>query len=141
PSGSTEGSGDAGESASGTAHRSTHYYAVLGPNPYYLYSATWTSPVYDVRLANGAAYVPANQSDGVYSRDGALSFLPDEDLKLTDILDGTSNTFMSGERSISEQGTTNSYRSWIRAMAWTGTAPNITFTGSVPAKNLSAPIK
>jgi len=98
PSGSTDRSGNGSEAAGGVANSSTHYYAVLGPN----------GTLY-------ASYVSGAGANGAYSTLGALTYNSPDPIKLTDIIDGTSNTFLCGERSITEQlGAANAYRAWTR---------------------------
>jgi len=89
-------------------HNTTHYYAIMGPNPAYTAGApvnpTTGLPVYTMALPG---------TNAAYSQRGAMPY--DLEYKLTDITDGASNTLLLGERSIREPNTKpNGYRSWTR---------------------------
>jgi prepilin-type processing-associated H-X9-DG protein len=98
PAGSNLKSGNGSESFNGTPHWAPHYCAVMGPNPAF----TAGAPAYPVTSAG---------SNSAYTQTGAMVY--NTNVKLTDITDGTSNTFLAAERSQNEK-TTNSYRSWTR---------------------------
>jgi len=117
PSGSTQRSGDTTNEPS---FASTHYYAIMGPNPYVVNPMYAGPPNYSVANAG---------TDAAYGGDGAITYGSPDPLKLTDILDGTSNTWLAGERSVTET-TGNSYRAWTRGMGITAST-----YGSGAAKN------
>jgi prepilin-type N-terminal cleavage/methylation domain-containing protein/prepilin-type processing-associated H-X9-DG protein len=94
-------SGNGSEAAGGKPCTTTHYRAVMGPNPTVLAPPV---PPYPVVSAG---------SNGAYSRLGAMTYNLVPSNKLTDILDGTSNTLLAGERSNTEVAT-NPYRAWTR---------------------------
>jgi prepilin-type processing-associated H-X9-DG protein len=98
PAGSPLLSGNSAEAFNGIRHPSTHYRAVMGPNGAF----TAGAPAYPVSSAG---------ANGAHSQQGAMPY--NIMFKLVDIIDGTSNTFLIGERS-NHETTTNSYRSWIR---------------------------
>ncbi len=100
-----------------TNNPSTHYYGVMGP-------AGLTNPTNN--LLNGITY-PYTVGDaavnGAWSAHGMLSHYRETSgsvstfrtVKLTDVIDGSSNTLMVAERSlILPAGQTNDYRTWIR---------------------------
>jgi prepilin-type processing-associated H-X9-DG protein len=90
----------------------------MGPNPAF----TPGAPAYPVTSAG---------SNGAYSQLGAMPFGATnlDGVKLVEISDGTSNTFLCGERSMNET-TVNSYRSWIRG----------NFGGCGACKNVATPL-
>jgi prepilin-type N-terminal cleavage/methylation domain-containing protein len=113
---------------------STHYYGVMGPggssNPEVVtiagvnYSYTIGNPV-----TNGAW-----SAEGMMSqyRDNSGSVSTGRNIKLSDVVDGTSNTLMLGEISVQlRTGQSNIYRAWTRGNAG----------GSGATKNVLNPIK
>lgn len=99
---------------------STHYYGVMGPG-----GATDNFQIsiggrtFTYRLGGGSA-------NGAFSGHGILTQMKDQAgsittgrlVKMSQITDGTSKTFLLGERSVRlPSGTSNSYRSWIRGQA------------------------
>jgi prepilin-type N-terminal cleavage/methylation domain-containing protein/prepilin-type processing-associated H-X9-DG protein len=126
PSGSTAKSGN-GSEVSGTpavANYTTHYYGVMGPTG----TATIGGTTY--------TYTTAGSANGIYSTHGILSVAKDTATaipprRMADIIDGTSNTFITGERSVVEIApVANAYRSWVRGQNG----------GSGATKNLTNPI-
>ena len=90
--------GPPGEEYNGQKGFATHYLAVMGPNP----SFTTGAPAYPMNSAG---------ANGAFSQQGALPY--NTEARLTDITDGTSNTFLVGEHSKTWVGT-NPYRAWHR---------------------------
>jgi prepilin-type N-terminal cleavage/methylation domain-containing protein len=84
-----------GEWSSGQPTWTNHYYGVAGP--------VGTNPV------TGKAYQVLATSQGGIAQEGVL--YQDSKVRLTDIIDGTSNTLMLGEMSWTSN---NGYRTWIR---------------------------
>jgi len=85
----------------------THYYGNMG-------AGVTTATV------NGTAFTyPAITSSGTNGAAGSTGVLCVDTvvpkIRFTDILDGTSNTFLAWEKSNTEPTGTNSYRSWTRA--------------------------
>jgi len=103
PASNNINSGNGSEVAGGKPCTTTHYRAVLGPNPNVLGLAP-PAPAYPVTGAGG---------NGAYAMLGAMTYNVTPANKLTDILDGTSNTLLAGERSNVEL-TVNPYRAWTR---------------------------
>jgi len=114
-----------------TSNPSTHYYGVMGP-------AGTTNPT-NVTY-NGITYpytVGSANSNGAWSAHGILSHYQEttgsvstfRTVKITDILDGTTNTLMLGELSAQlPLGQANQYRSWIRGNnAGSGATKNVNF--------------
>lgn len=94
----------------------SHYVGVMGP-------AGLTNPT--VSVLNGATYnytVGDPTTNGAWSAHGILSNYRETPgsvstnrfVRFSDIVDGTTNTLMVGERAIVLPGTLNDYRSWIR---------------------------
>jgi prepilin-type N-terminal cleavage/methylation domain-containing protein/prepilin-type processing-associated H-X9-DG protein len=77
-----------------------HYYGVIGPTGA---SATGTYP------SSPSPYTPSNSS---YGSDGVLGI--DTGTKITDISDGSSNTFLVGEISFNDPNASTGYRMWTR---------------------------
>ncbi|QEG42826.1 DUF1559 domain-containing protein [Roseimaritima ulvae] len=115
----------------GTFNHTTHYYGVMGPS-------SRANP--SLNVYNGTTYryvVGAATNNGAYATDGALQQYRDNPgsvttkhrVKFATILDGTSNTLMVAERSISlPPGQTNDYRSWVRGQnGGSGTTKNVTY--------------
>jgi prepilin-type N-terminal cleavage/methylation domain-containing protein len=98
------------EAAGGEPHYTTHYVGNAGPKNGSLYQMDFTGG------SNGGL-----AKQGVLFRDSAI--------KLTDILDGTSNTFMVGE--MSSDANAAGYRSWIRGCNSDGGNPACNSTRNV----------
>jgi prepilin-type N-terminal cleavage/methylation domain-containing protein len=96
---------------------STHYYGVMGPagptNPTPM-TINGTTYNYTVGSAGGnGAWTPHGILSHYQVTSGSVSTY--REVGFADVLDGTANTLMLGERSmILPTGVTNSYRSWIR---------------------------
>jgi len=95
PSGTDSLSGNSSEASGGVENFSTHYYGNMGP--------TGTGLI---------AYNSMGSGNSTYALDGVLG--QDVKVRITDIVDGTSNTLLVAERSQDEPSGVNSYRSWIR---------------------------
>jgi prepilin-type N-terminal cleavage/methylation domain-containing protein len=132
PSGSKNRSTNGSEQTSdGTFNRSTHYYGIMGPS-------ARANP--SLVTFNGVTYryvVGNPTTNGAYATDGILGQYRDEPgsvttgwfVRIGDILDGTTNTLMVGERSMHlPSGQTNDYRSWVRGNnGGSGSTKNITY--------------
>jgi prepilin-type N-terminal cleavage/methylation domain-containing protein len=115
-----------------TRNVTTHYYGVMGP-------AGSTNPS-NVTM-NGQTYsytVGSCGTNAAWSAEGMMSQYQDyptgsvstsRNIKLADVVDGTSNTLMLGELSrMIPPGTTSHYRSWIRGQnGGSGTTKNVTY--------------
>lgn len=100
-----------------TKNVSTHYYGVMGPG------GTVNPEVITIGGVNYSYTIGNPVTNGAWSAEGMMSQYRDEagsvstgrNIKLSDVIDGTSNTFMLGEISVQlRTGQTNQYRSWIR---------------------------
>jgi len=124
----------------------THYYGVMGPA-----GTTNPTPV----VYNGVTYnytVGNPAANGAWSAHGMLSHYRETPtgsvsllrlVKVSDVLDGMTNTLMVGERSITlPSGATNDYRTWVRGntTSLTTTTENGRANGSGSCKNVSTPI-
>jgi prepilin-type N-terminal cleavage/methylation domain-containing protein/prepilin-type processing-associated H-X9-DG protein len=132
PSGSQNRSTNSAEqTADGTFNHTTHYYGIMGPS-----ARANPSPV----VFNGITYnyvVGNPTSNDAYATDGVLGQYRDSPgsvttghfVRIADILDGSSNTLVVGERSMHlPSGQTNDYRSWVRGNnGGSGATKNITY--------------
>lgn len=101
------------EEVNGVPPYTTHYYGIMGPKG--------TNPVsgqpYLVDQSGADATHGGFARGGIFMRDtNATSTAPGPEIgySTTDILDGTSNTLMVGERSWTNDVTGTRYRSWVR---------------------------
>jgi prepilin-type processing-associated H-X9-DG protein len=114
-----------------TTNPSTHYYGVMGP-------AGLTNPTPNV--LNGVTFnytVGDPTANGAWSAHGILSHYRETSgsvstfrvIKMGDIVDGTSNTLMLGEMSMTlPAGQSNQYRTWIRGNSGgSGSCKNVTY--------------
>jgi len=115
-----------------TSNVTTHYYGVMGP-------AGSTNP--STITLNGVTYsytVGNAGTNAAWSADGMMSQYQDQptgsvstgrNIRLADVVDGTSNTLMLAERArVLPPGQTNDYRSWIRGQnGGSGTTKNVTY--------------
>jgi prepilin-type N-terminal cleavage/methylation domain-containing protein len=110
---------------------STHYYGVMGPG-----GLTDNWPI----VYNGVTYtyrIGSANANGAWSGHGVLSHYQETTgsistlrlIRLTDVIDGLTNTLMLGEISVNlPPGQTNQYRTWIRGNnAGSGTTKNVTY--------------
>jgi len=139
PSGSKTASGNGTETpvANGPPNPTTHYYGIMGVGSGVTIPGTQTT--YPV---GGCTTYPCNGEYGLPPNAGMLihyqtSFGRMGDVTLMDVLDGTSNTFMIGERSITEStACANGYRSWVRGdNAGSGATKNISTAINNTASN------
>jgi prepilin-type N-terminal cleavage/methylation domain-containing protein len=115
----------------GTFNHTTHYYGVMGPssraNPSKVTIGTATYNYVVGSPTSNSAYA----TDGILGqyRDNPGSVTTGRKVNFADILDGTSNTLMVGERSNHlPPGQTNDYRSWVRGNnGGSGTTKNVTY--------------
>jgi prepilin-type N-terminal cleavage/methylation domain-containing protein/prepilin-type processing-associated H-X9-DG protein len=115
PSGQVQQSGNAAEATGGNTNYTTHYYAVFGPTG----TATLGATTYTYTTTGAGG-------NGAYSAHGILGV--DTKARMTDVTDGTSNTFLVGERSVTPpSGQDAAYRSWVRGYSGgSGTGKNMT---------------
>ena len=133
-------SGRSQESADGVRNYSTHYYGIMGPNV--LRSGT-TEQRFNY---NGTEYIYVVGSGNVnaaYATDGVLQRYTDRPNSITtkffpkfkDILDGTSNLLIVGERSMTPptRPFVPDWRSWVRGQdGGSGTTKNIHYPINAP---------
>jgi prepilin-type N-terminal cleavage/methylation domain-containing protein/prepilin-type processing-associated H-X9-DG protein len=119
PSGAQQRAGNNEVGLIGTSNvacYSTHYYGNMGPNGNLTYAGK--TFIYSV----------SGSGNNIISSAGVLG--QNTTNRLADIVDGTSNTLLVGERSNMEPSGVNSYRSWVRGSS-----------GSVSGcKNITNPI-
>jgi prepilin-type N-terminal cleavage/methylation domain-containing protein len=117
PSGSQELSGNSGEASpppNPVRHFSTHYYGNMGPTG----TAVIGGTTYTYTTSNAG-------TNSAASRHGPLGV--DTKVRIVDILDGSSNTILVGERSMVKPGADTGYRSWIRGQnGGVGASKNMT---------------
>ena len=114
---------NAPEIMNGVIAYTTHYYGILGPKG----TNVATNTPYNVDPAGLAGY-------GGFSLQGM--FQRSRDVRLRDVLDGTSNTLAIGEQSWVDANTGTRYRSWARGCDATpvcGTCRNIDLAINIPA--------
>ncbi len=112
---------------------STHYYGLMGPNARTTdnFRLTYNGQTFTYRIGNPT-------TNGGYACNGILQQYRDQPgsittrhvVRLTDVLDGTSNTLLLGERSVHLPSGINDYRSWTRGNNG----------GSGATKNIAYPI-
>jgi prepilin-type N-terminal cleavage/methylation domain-containing protein len=109
------------EVVNGTRCYTIHYYGITGP--------VGTNP------ATGAQYPRMTDKEGNYGEvaNGGIMF-EESKIAMSDVIDGTSNTFMLGEISwLGYKG----YRNWIRGRVWVGGGAKAAY---ITAKNVKWPI-
>lgn len=118
-----------------TTNPSTHYYGIMGPcgplsTPTDNYQLTFNNQVYTYRMGDANA----NQAWGFHGilshyRETTGSISSFRVVRMSDVIDGTTNTLMLGE--IARQlptGVGNQYRTWIRGNnGGSGTTKNIRY--------------
>jgi prepilin-type processing-associated H-X9-DG protein len=95
------------EFVNGTPPFSTHYYGNMGPK--------------------GPDYTVVGTTHGGYATQGVLGV--DTQVKLADIIDGTSNTFLVGEISFTDTSSNPGYRVWTRGCGGSNAAPTASVCG------------
>jgi prepilin-type N-terminal cleavage/methylation domain-containing protein/prepilin-type processing-associated H-X9-DG protein len=102
PMGSNARSGNSGENFGTSPAVTTHYYGVMGPTG----TASLSGITYTYKN-NGATGNSLQSLEGFFQQNNVV--------RLVDVRDGTSNTLMIGERSITEPASVaNGYRAWSR---------------------------
>jgi prepilin-type N-terminal cleavage/methylation domain-containing protein/prepilin-type processing-associated H-X9-DG protein len=95
------------EFVNGAAPYSTHYYGNMGPK--------------------GPGYMVIGTTHGGYATQGVLGV--DTQIRLTDIADGTSNTFLVGEIAFSDTSSNPGYRIWNRGCGGSNASPSASVCG------------
>lgn len=132
PSGSDNKSTNGSERTNdGTYNHTTHYYGVMGPSSRALNSTnTYNGQTYTYLVGSSTSNA-AYATDGILGqyRDTAGSVTTGHYVRISDILDGTTNTLMVAERSMHlPPGQTNDYRSWLRGQnGGSGATKNVTY--------------
>jgi prepilin-type N-terminal cleavage/methylation domain-containing protein len=88
--------------STGTRTFTTHYYGNMGPK--------------------GSGYTSVSGAHGGYATQGVLGV--NTQVRLTEITDGTSNTFLAGEISFTDLQANHGYRVWTRGCSGSAAAPN-----------------
>jgi len=133
-------SSNTAERIDGFFNYSTHYYGIMGPNV--LRNGT-TNQTFNFNGTNYTYVVGNSNSNGAFATDGVLQQYQDRTGSITtkflprfrDILDGTSNVLLVGERSMTPptRPFNPDWRSWVRGQSGgSGTTKNIHYPINAP---------
>jgi hypothetical protein len=113
----------------GTPAFTTHYYGVVGPKNQIPGAPAGTNYRHWATGSHGGF-----AQQGMFAIQQAVQTLDQQKIGLRDVLDGTSNTFMIGELSWTNDKTGTRYRPWLRGtdFAWTAAAKNVDFAIGTP---------